>query len=98
MHRSDSSTGLPEIFLSAEIRRKLTRLGLEVLSEKFKTGKLPGDLRQFGEEAIDPFSGKPFRYRITTHGFRVYSLWPAMKDLGGEKFGNYCFEYAPASP
>lgn len=59
-------------------------LGLiSAVEHKAKTGRYPASLAQAGFTAKDPFSGKPFGYRQTAQGIRVWSAGPDKVDDGG---------------
>lgn len=47
------------------------------------TGRWPATLPDLGEDSIDPFSHKPFIYRLTSDGFVLYSIGPDRVDDGG---------------
>lgn len=57
---------------------------------KRKTGKLPANLTDLTGEylkdvPVDPFDGKPLRYRKTQTGFIIYSIGTDKTDDGGSK-------------
>lgn len=75
---------------SHEVRMQLTQLGL--LAEQYQRhfGKPPETLNAVAahlpeETIIDPFSGRPFAYRVTEGGFLLYSVGPDEKDDGGTR-------------
>jgi len=64
------------------------RIGLACKIYKNQTGRYPESLAVlvpgiFPEEPIDPFTGKPFVYRLEGGGFIVYSLGSNERDDGG---------------
>jgi hypothetical protein len=70
---------------AAEIR--LTRATLAVSAYKQKTGGWPKDLDAAGcGTLLDPYTGKPFVYRLDERGPMVYSVGPDLKDDGGQPF------------
>ncbi len=60
--------------------RRLEMLSFRLLKLR---PNLPANLSQFGEEAIDPFTGKPFGYKRDGRGFKIWSVGRDRADNGG---------------
>jgi hypothetical protein len=54
-----------------------------LLLDRAKTGELPKFLPDYGPGRIDPFSGKPLKYRRIENGFLIYSFGADRIDDGG---------------
>ncbi len=72
-----------------KIRRQLVNLGYALAAHRAATGSFPQSLEELIPQQLvtlplDPFSGKPFRYRLTDHGFLLYSVGPNTTDDNGE--------------
>jgi hypothetical protein len=63
--------------------RRLAVACLRLLQIKAETGALPATLPDFGENSIDPFSGKPFIYKPSGKSFTIYSIGADRMDDGG---------------
>lgn len=70
-------------FEKLKANRDCTRAIIDVLLFRNRHGRLPKSLGEAGVKAIDPFDGKPLKYRITDLGFVVYSAGQNGKDDGG---------------
>ena len=89
---------LPSVSRSLTIRIRLiteqrgTRTVLELFTYRDRTDAFPDSLDALdGDFKIDPFSGQPFVYRRTAHGFTLYSVGVNRKDDGGQhdpRFGD----------
>jgi len=56
---------------------------IDVLLYKLDHGRFPKTLADAGVKAIDPFDGKPLKYRLTEKGFRIYGVGFDKVDDGG---------------
>ena len=70
-------------------RCETARVGLAVLRRRVKHGQLPKDLNALvpaylDRVPLDPFDGKPLRYRKDADGFVVYTLGENGKDDAGD--------------
>jgi hypothetical protein len=54
-----------------------------VLIYKAKNGRLPNTLAEAGVTELDPFDGKPLRYKAIGGGCKVYSIGVDKVDDGG---------------
>ena len=66
------------------------RTALVIEQYRLATGKVPERLEELmpqylKEVPIDPFDGKPIRYRRTDPGYRLYSIWEDGQDNGGKE-------------
>lgn len=84
-------SSIAELLLDAEAvekgilaERSLMKAFLVAMKEYRRTGAFPKSLPLKGKEAIDPFSRKPYRYRLTKDGFIAYSLGKEGRDDGGK--------------
>ncbi len=68
-----------EAVTKLEATRRLCRSGLDLWEIKAKTGAFPTKYTA----GIDPFTDKPFIYKKTSQGFKLYSVGPNQKDEGG---------------
>ena len=66
-------------------RRRLLRAALAIAQWQLDRGSLPSSLPLGGEDSIDPFGGKPLKYKKQGKGFIVYSIGRDMVDDGGKK-------------
>ena len=67
---------------------RAARTALAVERFRLSRGKLPESLQDLvpdylGSVPLDPFDGKPLRYRVTDHGYIVYSIGADGVDDGG---------------
>jgi hypothetical protein len=66
-----------------------TQIALALKAYQAEHGDYPADLSALEQDGwklpLDPFTGKPYRYRRDNQGFLVYSLGEDMKDQGGQK-------------
>lgn len=66
-------------------RTRLFGLTCLALAAGKSTGEAPADLLEASaENALDPFTGRPFIYRRAGREFRLYSVGEDMRDDGGE--------------
>ncbi|MBN1675722.1 MAG: hypothetical protein JXR37_32060 [Kiritimatiellae bacterium] len=78
-----------ERVVSRSVAIRSTRLALAILLFKSATGRVPADLNELVPACldavpVDPFDGKPIRYRRDPDGaWRVYSVGPDGTDDGG---------------
>lgn len=71
-------------YLTMVARARLTRAGLAVLRHRRATGAYPTDLKGVGpDDAVDPFSEQPLRYRALPAGFVLYSVGENQIDDNG---------------
>lgn len=75
---------------SHEVRMQLTQLGLLAEQHQRNTGSPPASLNAVAahlpeELTIDPFSGRPFVYRLNDESFLLYSVGPDEIDDGGTR-------------
>ncbi|MCA9027338.1 MAG: hypothetical protein KDA86_19165 [Planctomycetaceae bacterium] len=75
------------------INRQLVGLGYALAAHRAEAGSFPQSLeelvpQQMDALPLDPFSGKPFRYRLTDNGFLLYSVGPNTFDDNGYGNGN----------
>lgn len=75
---------------SHEVRMQLTQLGFLVEQHQRHAGSPPTTLSAVAahlpeEMMTDPFSGRPFVYRVTEDGFVLYSVGPNEVDDGGTR-------------
>ncbi len=68
----------------------LSRTALTIERHRLATGKLPDQLADLvpaylAEVPIDPFDGRPIRYRLTEPGYVVYSIMEDGQDNGGKE-------------
>lgn len=61
-------------------QRRMTRAAIQVLEYRAKEGTFPKSLPA---DAIDPYSGKPFVYKIAGDGFKIWSVGEDRADNGG---------------
>jgi len=77
---------------STRMEAQLRLLGVHaaVLQHRWWYDQLPAKLEvlKLGDLAIDPFSGKPFVYKIEPTGYRLYSVGANMSDDGGKPSGD----------
>jgi hypothetical protein len=81
---------IAELDLVFRARLRLVRTALALERCRLTTGKLPPGLEalvpQYLEQApLDPFDGKPTRYRRTTPGYILYSVNKDGQDNGGQE-------------
>ncbi|AIE84997.1 hypothetical protein [Fimbriimonas ginsengisoli] len=67
----------------ALMRRRLAITTLKLLDEKAHKRAFPRLLPNFGDDRIDPFSGKPLHYLREDSGFLLYSVGKDRVDDGG---------------
>jgi hypothetical protein len=69
-------------YLKMIAKSRLSRIVLTLLQTKAETGILPQSLAELGEVGAlkDPFTEKPFVYKLTNGGFTCYSLGPNTND------------------
>lgn len=66
-----------------EAYRHIAATSIRLLQDWTRTGQFPATLPAYGLDAIDPFDGKPLRYRKEATGFTIYSIDRDRKDNGG---------------
>lgn len=81
-------TQASEAFAGADASDNVARVGVRLLKQWKSTGKLPTNLSQFGDLAMDPCSGKTLIYKPTADGFTLYSIGHDKVDNGGVRVGN----------
>jgi hypothetical protein len=65
-------SGAPRAVGSLVSQRRLLQTAIRLAQERVRTGTTPRMLPDWGEVRIDPFSGKPFRYRREGVGILIY--------------------------
>ncbi|MEQ1821421.1 MAG: hypothetical protein ABL949_02825 [Fimbriimonadaceae bacterium] len=76
-----SSAGVTTASIVA--KRRITRQGLEIFAYKVKTGFWPKSIDASKPWAIDPFTKKPFIYKLMPDGFGLYSIGSNRRDDQG---------------
>ncbi|MCA9168107.1 MAG: hypothetical protein KDB23_10580 [Planctomycetales bacterium] len=76
------------IEVHAESTLLMTKISVALERYRLANGEYPTALNQLGPdlltvERIDPFDGKPLRYRRTEHGYLLYSVGKNRDDDGG---------------
>lgn len=67
-----------------QARDRLLETSVRLLQDRQRTGKLPVVLpADLGDARLDPFDGKPLRYRRKGSGFLLYSIGSDRTDDGG---------------
>lgn len=74
---------------------RIARQSIAILLYRKDHGSLPPALLLGGDDAIDPFNGKPLVYKKHGNGFEVYSVGSDMIDSGGSAKGVYIASYDP---
>lgn len=65
-------------------QRHLNATSLRLLAERAKTGAFPTTLsKEWGDEILDPYTGKPLTYKVEGNGFRLWSIAEDRKDDKG---------------
>lgn len=86
-------------YASDEARVSVVRCAASVLAWRQAHGSLPKSLAEaMPKVPVDPYNGKPLRYRLVGSGFVVYSVGPTGKFDGGTPdkkpdANEGCFEY-----
>ncbi|HET7624458.1 MAG TPA: hypothetical protein VFM25_04275, partial [Verrucomicrobiae bacterium] len=92
-----SSILLPDISRAADrdalLRANLRTAATAVAIERWRLGhegKIPDSLNDLipslvSAMPLDPFDGKPLRYKKLAHGYIVYSIGPDLEDDGGKE-------------
>ena len=63
--------------------RNISKEMYRVLFFRIANGRLPRSLADAGTVEIDPFTGKPLKYSLTSKDFRIYSVsWDQVDDHG----------------
>lgn len=81
------------VALEADMEARLSTVRTGLAIERYRTqhqNRLPETLKQIVPEylknlPLDPFDGKPLRYKRLTKGFVVYSIGRDLKDDGGQE-------------
>jgi hypothetical protein len=74
-----------EKLMSIRAQEQVTFAGAEVLAYKARHGQWPDRLAQIDSyPPIDPYTGRPLKYRRIPDGFVVYSLGESGRDGGGQ--------------
>jgi hypothetical protein len=66
-----------------QAKRNLAATSLRLMQVHLRTGAYPITLPAYGPMALDPFDGRPLRYRRVGAGFKIYSIGQDFKDHGG---------------
>lgn len=61
----------------------MTQAYVDVLQFRNQRGRWPESLAEAGVQAMDPYDGKPLRYRLEGEGFRIWSVGFNGRDDGG---------------
>lgn len=72
-----------------ETRHRMARQMLEVLAFRVRMGRLPDTLAEAGKPLIDPYDGKPLRYKPERSAFSLYSVGQNAADDGGVPGNGY---------
>jgi len=95
-----SLIGAMETHIRCETRIKSVRTAIAVERYRLDTGKLPERLEELVPKymekvPIDPYDGKPLRYKRLEKGYTIYSIGEDGKDDGGKKkkSGEESFDY-----
>lgn len=72
-----------EALVNVDLYRRQTLMATYVMDAFRTSGKWPAALPSVPEN-LDPYSGKPFRYRVLPAGFVIYSVGVDGKDDGGD--------------
>ncbi|HWA84077.1 MAG TPA: hypothetical protein VG820_11605 [Fimbriimonadaceae bacterium] len=84
-----NSVFFPVFFQSAlaighlDADRHVAATSIRLLQDRLAKGSLPATLPNYGAVSVDPFDGKPLRYRRTPDGFTIYSVDRDRADNGG---------------
>lgn len=70
---------------SHHARQNLSATTIRLLQDRLRSGSFPSALPNYGPLSIDPFDGKPLRYRHEGTGFVLYSIDRDLEDNGGRK-------------
>ncbi len=75
----------PMVMVAARMdaRLRIARAVADVFVFRSERGRLPKDLAEAGSHEVDPFDGRPLRYRVEGQGFVVYSVGEDGTDDGG---------------
>ncbi|HVT11222.1 MAG TPA: hypothetical protein VHE55_03065 [Fimbriimonadaceae bacterium] len=63
--------------------RRIAATSIRLLQDRLTKGSLPATLPNYGAVSVDPFDGKPLRYRLNRDGFTIYSIDRDGVDNGG---------------
>jgi len=66
-----------------DANRRIAATAIRLMQDRLRTGRLPDTLPNYGRISIDPFDGKPLRYRREGAGFKIYSIDQDFQDNGG---------------
>lgn len=72
------------LYLAPTVVQQKTEAYFAVLEYRNQQGRWPNTLAEAGVQAVDPFDGKPLRYRLEGEGFRIWSVGPDLRDDEGE--------------
>ena len=77
-----------DVWLLQVARRRVTKMGIRVMQAKIQSGAYPATLGTFyGQDIVDPFTGKPLVYKPWNKGVILYSLGRDRTDDGGKPRG-----------
>lgn len=79
---------------SSEAKIRLLGLDAALALHHQETGRYPAKLDElvphpFASVPLDPFSGQPMIYRLTTNSYLLYSLGPDQTDDGGKPLAKF---------
>lgn len=66
-----------------DANRRIAATSIRLMQEHLRTGSYPVALPDYGAISVDPFDGKPLRYRREGTGFTIYSIDRDFEDNGG---------------
>lgn len=74
---------LPSVLPGGPTDYQMTRAYVDVLQFRNQHGRWPESLAEAGVQALDPFDGKPLRYRVEGEGFLIWSVGHNARDDNG---------------
>ena len=73
-------------FGTMQARDRMLLTSIAILRDRLRTGRPSASLpASLGTTALDPFDGKPLRYRVQGNGFIIYSIARDRTDDGGHR-------------
>jgi hypothetical protein len=63
--------------------RRVSAASIRLMKIKLETSRYPTSPPALGDDTIDPFDGKPLRYKLEGSGFRIWSIDRDLQDNGG---------------
>jgi hypothetical protein len=85
-----ATSRVAELDLRAHVHLDLARTALAIERHRLATGKVPERLEDLVPQylkdvPVDPFDGRPIRYKRTEPGYRLYSILGDGQDNGGKE-------------